>query len=269
MNHVEERCEISNKFAVFCKQSCDRGLVVQQPVSPTKSAAGVLVDKVPFSARFRRTRIKSQIPSGTLIPPLLCSSDSNSVTATPNGRRRLRISAAQFGRDILGHLEGFLHTTHRIENVVKVNPLDPKVPLSDLSPHDKASLIVQDPEEFRQLQKALRAKAYTNMGLKQELFTHLLDDHINVLRNEELERKRWEDAMTRRKELLKSSKQDRGFRKCSIDLIAPQPNSPTVQDKRAASMGLGLPYTPNRRVKRIVPRQDSSFSAPASSIACS
>jgi hypothetical protein len=168
--NVERQHDITNKYAVFCKQTSERELMLDRAES-TWSLGGST-----------------------------CSiNDDTPVSAAPKPSR-LRSVARRFGKQILGHIDSLLNYDKNGVAANEVMDDSPSAVLNDLerpvaafSLHTKAQLVIasKDPEEFRKLQHSLRrahsargSRLTTNMGIRQALLSeNMLDERAQSMRD--------------------------------------------------------------------------------------
>jgi hypothetical protein len=198
-NQDERQCDIANKYAVFVKQSSVRGLIIDGAPgrSTHKTSANIVADVVLQTAsQIKETcgmalfTVKSSPPSSSSLhlprpSEVRClSNDGRSSTRRTHQPSDRRPAFEKFGsfRKILDRLEGMFADT-----TLPTPAQDPfSMDISQMSPHTKATMIIENEEEFRYLMMSLRecrtVATTTNMGVKQALLACILDEHVERIK---------------------------------------------------------------------------------------
>jgi len=189
----ERRIDMANKYAVFVRQSSERGLIECNQSTNSVSMVAKVVNQTTDTIRKTCAAIQFTTTSNEPQKHDHCShSKDRSLPsrslARGTSRPRLDNALSQFGsfRKILDHLEGMFVASTVPPTVIDPHQMDLKL----LSPHMKASLIVDDPEEFRALMSSLRKSktSVTNMGLRQALMADKLDVYVKKVREKHAKR---------------------------------------------------------------------------------
>jgi hypothetical protein len=196
-NQEERQCDIANKYAVFVKQSSVRGLIIDGAPgrSTHKTSANIVADVVLQTAsQIKETcgmALCSVTPSRPPPSSLHLPHPSKVCCLSNDGRSSARQTHQLSDRRPTFEKYGsFRKILHRLEGMF-VEPLpalvqDPlSMDISQMSPHTKATMIIENEEEFRYLMMSLRdrtAATTTNMGVKQALLAGILDEHVERIK---------------------------------------------------------------------------------------